>query len=509
MVKFGSATTANRAEWRQKAAVWTLNQDVGTLKPLFGDATPTVYTVSELTWNGRNVRPPMMSFDQTSVLGVLGREHNKPKLSFPLSNKPFCGDIWFHNQHLVASASFIGGLYGDEQYTLRPPYIPELNEFYARTMHFDYSKLRSESERMGIVIDAADTDVRLNALPIAILFERVFGFAGYEAKLSNGGLITKQLIAQLGGLQGARVFKIPGVRRLLRKYGPTESFTKKGALQLIGETDPSTPEARFSDHHDLYIEQRPVGTKLEANDVFGHLVEKGMFRTGVELNCPNCRMTSWISVDTLRQHTTCELCGNVYDATRQLVDSTWHYRRSGVLGAERNAQGAIPVAMTLQQLQTSLYGGHSQVIYSPSLDLTKKGQSQNECEVDFVWIIPRPYPRKTVVLLGECKDQGPINLDEFKRDVENLRRVADSFPSKRFKTFLLVAKLNSFTPDEIEFAKSMNTQYQQRIILLTHKELEPYFIYQRTKAELNVDAHGGSPEDLAQSTAKIYFDASE
>ncbi len=54
--------------------------------------------------------------------------------------------------------SCIGGLYGDEQHTFSPPYIPELNEFYARTMHFQYNRLRIESERIGIVIDAADSD---------------------------------------------------------------------------------------------------------------------------------------------------------------------------------------------------------------------------------------------------------------------------------------------------------------------------------------------------------------
>jgi hypothetical protein len=37
---------------------------------------------------------------------------------------------------------------------------------------------------------------------------------------------TRQLLARLGGVDGARVFKIPGVRRLLKQYGPTQAFTK-------------------------------------------------------------------------------------------------------------------------------------------------------------------------------------------------------------------------------------------------------------------------------------------
>ncbi len=498
-------SVSHRHEWERRVAAWTRRENSEELRKPFGEMELTVCLVSEHSWNGRNVRPPMMSFDQVSVLGVFGRERSQPKVSFSLSNKPFCGDGWFHTQHLVASVSFIGGLYGDEQYTLKPPYLPELNEFYARTMHFQYDRLRIESERIGIVIDAADVDAWLYALPVADLFDRIFGMAGYTTKLSNGGLITRQLISRLGGLQGARVFKIPGVRRLLRTHGPAASFTKDGAVQLIGKKDPDNPDAKFSDHLDLHIEQRPRGTKPNPGDVFGHLVEKGLFRIGAELTCPSCRMASWIALDVLRQRVVCELCGHEHDATRQLMGGVWHYRRSGVLGAERNAQGAIPVALTLQQLETTLSGGFHGGVYSPSIDLTKTGQARNECEVDFVWIISRPYPRKTAIILGECKDQGPIKPEEFERDLDNLRRVADALPRKRFKIFILLAKLNPFTPEEIEQAKTLNTEYQQRTILLTARELEPYQIYERTKAEFDIDSYGSSPEDLARTTAKMYF----
>lgn len=65
-------------------------------------------------------------------------------------------------------------------------------------MHFQYDRLRIESERIGIVIDAADADAWLYALPVADLFDHIFGMAGYTTKLSNGGLITRQLISRGG-----------------------------------------------------------------------------------------------------------------------------------------------------------------------------------------------------------------------------------------------------------------------------------------------------------------------
>lgn len=116
-------------------------------KPFKEEEVSSIHTVGDGTWNGLNLRPPMMYLGDVSTLGVIGVESGKPKVSFALDNKPFSDDVWFHTQRLVASLSFIGGLYADEQHTLVPPFVPELNEFYARSMHFDslLSKLRFEN----------------------------------------------------------------------------------------------------------------------------------------------------------------------------------------------------------------------------------------------------------------------------------------------------------------------------------------------------------------------------
>ena len=78
-------------------------------------------------------------------------------------------------------------------------------------------------------------------------------------------------------------------------------------------------------------------------------------------------------------------------------------------------------------------------LYSPSLDLDPKtGTDLPKCEIDFVWLIPRPYPQKTAVLIGECKDRGGKSVNDrdkgpvSEKDIENLKRVADALPQKRF-----------------------------------------------------------------------------
>ena len=279
----------HRPERDRRIAVWSGRERLDEAAKLFPEQPVISYGVDKVSWNGLNLRPPMMTIGQETSLGVLGRGQT-PRVTFAFSNKPFCDDSWFLNQHLVASISISGGLYGDDQHTFRPVYVPEANGFFGRTMRSDSRKFRIEPERLGVIIKATDHDAYLNALPVGKLFEQIFDQAGVRSSLSSGGLITRQLLARLGGADGARVFKIPGVRRLLRTYGPTASFTKKSAHQLIGQKDPHRTDAKFSDHKNLYIEPRPNGGDLTPQMVFGYLVEKGLLRIGSQLMCPSCRV---------------------------------------------------------------------------------------------------------------------------------------------------------------------------------------------------------------------------
>ena len=205
------------------------------------------------------------------------------------------------------------------------------------------------------------------------------------------------------------------------------------------------------------------------------------------------------------------MCGREFDATRQLVTGEAHYRRSGVMGAQRDAQGAVPVALTLQQLEVNLSRGRRENVYTTSLDLVPLDNAAlPKCEIDFVWLVTGRYPEPTTIILGECKDRGRKQGEGDggtlgPTDISNLKAVADALPSKRFESFVLLAKLRAFTPQEIDAAKGLNERYRRRAILLTERELEPWHIYDRTKAKYKIDVYAGSAEQLALATATIYF----
>jgi hypothetical protein len=485
----------------QEVALWTRGDPKADAK-LLGDYSFDYVSVPP---NGLKVRVPAVSIGETSVLGVVGLNKGRPRISFAYGAKPFTGSLWFHQQKLVASLLCRGVLLIDAKHLFCPPYLPELNEFYARSMAWNYAKLRSEPKSVGLIVGAHDHDGSLLALSFEDLMVRIFHHVGYEAKVSSGGLIARQLIDQLGGLQGARVFKIPGVRRLVKTFGLNDPFTRKAALELIGSTDPENPSGKFSDHENLYIEQRTTGTPLRSEDALGYLVEKGLLRLGIEVNCPHCRMTTWISINTLGEKVSCERCGYEHNAARQLASSKWQFRRSGILGVEKDSQGAIPVAVTLQQLDTSFSGPMDTRVFSPSLDLNPlSGASGKKREIDFVWLMnERDWDdHRTVVIIGECKDQGVIDAN----DMNGLREVADSFPKDHFEVFIVLAKIATFTTAEIEQAKKLNSKGVRRVIMLTARELEPYSVYERTRKEFPaVNSYGSSPHDMAENTHRIYF----
>ena len=276
------------------------------------------------------------------------------------------------------------------------------------------------------------------------------------------------------------------------------------ALTYISGPVPDRPDVKFKDYENLFIEPRPNGNKLKADAVFGYMVEKGLFRIGSDLNCPVCKITSWVSLDLLKHKVTCELCGHMHDVTRQLtVSNKWHYRRSGVFGIEKNAHGAVPVVLTLQYLDANLNTAFSQGLYIPSLDLHPlNNTSFNDCETDFVWFQPARYPEKSIVIISECKDKGPIDA----KDIKNLKRVADLFPKDRFKPYVLLSQLTPFTADEIATAKTLNDGGEQIAILLSREELEPDLYMTKRLKNTNSKLRWHSPEEMAASTAALYFD---
>lgn len=480
--------------WEHRIAVWAKSRDSLIPHDLIDENTVRC-TVDKHIWNGLNITPPVMHFKERSVLASITDDY-PPRAIFQLPEKPFLDDPQFMHQHLVVSVHTLVDI-ASESATFSPPFIPELNEHYGRKFYYSYNQARSEPSGVGIITTATNNNLTLTALDVQELIQKMFSTFGIEAKPSQAGRVTSRLIHQMGGLQGCRVFKIAGVRRLIEKYKPNQSFTKSAAVQIIGENDPKTRHPNYARYESLCLEYNPSLRKWKPEHAFLYLLKKRVFIVGLEFRCPKCELEFWRVLDDVRCEAHCEYCGIQFEAATQLKDRDWAYRRSGLFGREDNQEGGLAVSVVLQQIDTAFM---RHMLFTTGMELSAVS-AQINWETDLVVLDPEREGRIGLVI-GECKTRGKIEAT----DVANLTRVADALPRNRFDVFLLFAKLVPFSAEEIAACKMAQGDFEPRVIMLSDRELEPYDLYELAEKEFVMrQSYASSLEDMARATIEVYF----
>lgn len=119
------------------------------------------------------------------------------------------------------------------------------------------------------------------------------------------------------------------------------------------------------------------------------------------------------------------------------------------------------------------------LLYVTSLELTPAGAQIAKCETDFVVITAgssHHQLHQPEVVIGECKAAGgQITAD----DAEHLAKVADALSNRRLNVFIVFAKTGTFSDEEIDACSRAQANWNERVILLSKDELEPYEIDRR------------------------------
>lgn len=463
----------------------------------FGERT-VLHHVDPHNWNGLNTKPPIVYLKDSSlighsVIGMLEKEANT--LTIPLQNKPFyMDDIHVSGQHLTYSVS------NDL------PRIAELNDYYGFNYHFNRFHTRVQKDGMGIFDRTNSNSLTLHPLPPSDVISELFKVFGIKASLSEPGLRAKRLIAQMGGLQDCRVFKIAGTRNLLTEMRLGSYVTRSESIQTIngmkGVGDQASQHAKRKEFQDkyghLYIEVREQhNSKLTDHNVFDYMLKKKVFQAGLEIKCPNCLLVFWLSIDDVKTHVNCSYCDHQFNITPMLKDRDWRFRRSGLFSMDD--QGSVPVALLLQQMDSSFHG----LYYATAMNLEPMHTDINKCETDFVILTSgRTYESAgQQIVIGECKTRGMIE----EQDINNLAKVRDALSHEELDVFILFSKLSAFTDAEIQLCKSLQPEHERRVIMLTDQELEPYRLYAWTPEDAVMKKYVVTLEDMAWNTHVMYL----
>jgi hypothetical protein len=443
--------------YRRDDFLTPINQEVVEIAKQFEVKKPFMFSAcSETSWNGLNLRVADYDFGRDSATASVDQSSGSYKVEFNLQEKPPVvknAGADLSGQNVVFSIHPYTESFNYPNHTLKPPFLQDLNEFYSRQISgMDPWKLRVQREGVGIIISANEKYETLYPISHQDLIQGVFKYAGIDAKLSKAGRLALRIIEKFPRFAGVGgfVLRVRGVRDLLQKLKADESINRVEAKKRIwagGQFNQYQKEWR------------------DANQVFDHLLDKGFFRAGLELQCDHCTLKSWLSLREIDDFWTCTYCGNQAQTSPQLKGrGDWKFRKSGLFSKANNQEGAVPVILTLLKLYDMFGSRH--FIWTPSLDLIL--DSKKKCEIDLC-VMQYEIGRAIELGIAECKsERGEITRE----DVDNLKLVRDRFKDTDIEGFLIFSKTaDQFSPDEMSLFRELAKQ-QIPCVLLLNRELE-------------------------------------
>jgi hypothetical protein len=316
----------------------------------------------------------------------------------------------------------------------------------------------------------------------------------------------------IGGIESCRVFKIRGVRKLLKNMG-----------KYIGwrEAENIIYQEAFDKFRKLCIEKRDKNN-LHQTDVVQYLIKKRVLTPFPKLsyslisrillrkkavNCLKCGCKSRISINEFQSNWKCNYCE--FDhylpllIRKELVNDirAWKLCKAGMFAKGNNLEGGVPVMLTIMQLNRRIHGIDEKWITSLNIKIGNKPP----CEIDFaLFDIGRRYDDEQIsVAIGECKENDEIN----DKDIDNLCQVKEQFERAGIKCYLVFSKtVDAFMPEEIQRFNRLVTEKNTVPILFTNNELEPYEPYwERAESDKLPYKYAHCFDEIALNSKYLYL----
>ena len=236
---------------------------------------------------------------------------------------------------------------------------------------------------------------------------------GFKPQLSSSGLLAKQIHKKLNGY--LRMLSNEKVLNLL-EYMNGGSTNENGIL---------LENNKIHQERELPVGEvkKKLGGSTRNNNLHDYLIEKGIFKIGLQVQCPQCSRNSWFALENVRDVLSCPKCLNGFSAIGNIDKAKWSYKTAGPFSVHGHAEGAYTVLLTLDFFNEAKM--HAFIGITPALSFTAESANKKiEADLGAFWKESSFGEIKEGVFFGECKT---YNLFQ-KKDFDRMRFLAKTFP---------------------------------------------------------------------------------
>jgi len=331
--------------------------------------------------------------------------------------------------------------------------IPEgNNELSSIFRQYNLRSWRFAKNNPIFLAESQDDTIYLNLPRAEVVMKKWLKEQGWEVSLSGPGRIAKQIMKQLGGIDGISILAFEGIVDLLAEMEKKKTGLKYNAV--IKKLKDLVKTEYYFTNHELILK---------------NLIDINAVRLGTEVQCPICMRHNWYELNLLDYSLNCRYCLSNFQFPSNLPHQTkWTYRAFGPF-ASNVSQGAFTVLLTLRLLSHDYSNS-----VTPLLSYNAKNGKQ-EIEADLTCLYRTSLPRNsdTQVIHVECKS---FNRFEQK-DIDRMKILAKLFPNsvlifatlksdlKESETKLIAEVVNT------EREKQLRNEQYSPVVVLTGTEL--------------------------------------
>lgn len=258
-----------------------------------------------------------ISSNHGEILNTLS-PYIRPERSFTHTPR-FANEIWFtvYNDKLISTS-------------VVPEGLEDLSEVFQPNNH-----VRASKANLVYLVHEPDSHFQIGVPQSEGTFENWMKSRGWGFEISNAGHIVTQTIKRLG-VQFFAVFAIEGIIELL-----DEMKDEKSLLQ-----------------NDLWLKIRAIAKqKYNTNEkinqytdeILKNLVNAGILQPGIKMPCPNCKQSSWYSVEDADYILRCPRCLDSFDFPyKPGAQIKWAYRRLGAFDSPNKSEGIYTTLLLLR-----------------------------------------------------------------------------------------------------------------------------------------------------------------